>query len=547
MRDKQNVILFVVDSVRYYSTGGLDDRDKLEMMDRFEKESIYFPLTVSSAPSSVMSLSSMLTSLPAYYIARNYDDFRYDNRQFISLHTILERHGYQTKSLFNARELRFYFGDVIPHVEQRYWPKGITNNQQNWSNSVMNQILEAFLRTGSLAKPFFMILWYNVRLDPKTSELVEEAIEIIRKNDLWDDSVFLLAADHGYMDPRRGYTPEKLKELGLSHDLVMSDDNIRIPFYLRYPDAPTMKVEHMASTLDFLPTILSLLGIGYPESSAYRMYGLDLLPLVKQNCDDLKLFDERKIRCDARFFAQADRSTALRDARFKYIIRPDKGVEEFYDTKKDACEKENLIDDKSYDALIKEFREFYRKSEEEIINFQQRYLLKKLSKNFPSLETNKAQPVAVLGLGEPYFLDRLTDVFEEFWPKQISIDLIVPGSTGKNMANLEYYRHVYSYLIENLDKLRESSLPDRHYGILIILTDTRNAKTYKIHQEEVSKIIKYQKRILLDPNMEFAARNRALISPKLILKVLKNKKPIYFQNPELIFSHFLKWLRIVLK
>jgi hypothetical protein len=71
----KNVILFIVDSVRYYSTGGKDDRDKLSMMDRFAEESIYFPLTVTSAPSSVMSLSTMLTSLPSYYIARNYDDF----------------------------------------------------------------------------------------------------------------------------------------------------------------------------------------------------------------------------------------------------------------------------------------------------------------------------------------------------------------------------------------------------------------------------------------------------------------------------------------
>ena len=67
--------MFIVDSVRHYSTGGKDDRDKLKMMDDFSNGSIYFPLTVTSAPSSVMSLSTMLTSLPSYYIARNYDDF----------------------------------------------------------------------------------------------------------------------------------------------------------------------------------------------------------------------------------------------------------------------------------------------------------------------------------------------------------------------------------------------------------------------------------------------------------------------------------------
>lgn len=86
---RKNVIMFVVDSARYYSTGGMDDRDKLKMMDKFERESIYFPTTVTSAPSSIMSLASMLTSLPAYYISRTYDDFKYDNNQFLSLHKVL--------------------------------------------------------------------------------------------------------------------------------------------------------------------------------------------------------------------------------------------------------------------------------------------------------------------------------------------------------------------------------------------------------------------------------------------------------------------------
>ena len=62
--NKKNVIMFVVDSARYYSTGGLDDRDKIKIMNDFEKESIHFSTTVSSAPSSIMSCASMLTGLP---------------------------------------------------------------------------------------------------------------------------------------------------------------------------------------------------------------------------------------------------------------------------------------------------------------------------------------------------------------------------------------------------------------------------------------------------------------------------------------------------
>ena len=188
MKSKKNVVLFIVDSVRHYSAGGLDDRDKLDMMDSFEKESVYFPLTVTSAPSSIMSLSTMLTSLPAYYIARNYDDFRYDNNQFISLHNILKDEGYNVKSLFNARELRFLFGDVIDHVEEEYWPKGVNTNQKNWSNATMNVILEKFLKSNSMDEPCFMVCWYNVRHDADTSDHIQRGIDILKEIKLWDEA-----------------------------------------------------------------------------------------------------------------------------------------------------------------------------------------------------------------------------------------------------------------------------------------------------------------------------------------------------------------------
>ena len=393
----KNVILFIVDSVRYYSTGGKDDRDKLSMMDRFAEESIYFPLTVTSAPSSVMSLSTMLTSLPSYYIARNYDDFRYDNDQFISLHNILRDNGYDTRSLFNARELRFLFGDVIKHVDKKYWPKGINNNQVNWSNSVMNEILEKFLDSETFKRPLFFIAWYNVRLDPNTSLLIEEGINILKRNNVWDNSIFLLASDHGYMDPNRGYTPEKLEKMGLSHDLLLTDDNIRIPFYLRYPGSPVKKIEQPVSTLDFLPTILSLLDIKAPQTKTYQMKGKDLTSLINGNSNSIEEFTSRKVRCDARFFAQADRATAIRGANYKYIARPDRNVEEFYDLDKDSWERNNIINDINYQNIVEEYRSEYIKSEKEIIDFQFKYLLSKLDK---SLKDKLQSFISAESLGE---------------------------------------------------------------------------------------------------------------------------------------------------
>ena len=60
-------------------------------------------------------------------------------------------------------------------------------------------------------------------------------------------------------------------------------------------------------------------------------------------------------------------------------------------------------------------------------------------------------------------------------------------------------------------------------------------------------ILKVDKELSLNPNMEFVAREKTLRDPKLILRVLKEKRSYYFKNPGMIFNHFVKWFNIVAK
>ncbi len=55
-----NVIWILVDSVRNYKSGG-DDRDKLDIMEKIGPQCIDFETVVTSAPSSLMSFSAMMT------------------------------------------------------------------------------------------------------------------------------------------------------------------------------------------------------------------------------------------------------------------------------------------------------------------------------------------------------------------------------------------------------------------------------------------------------------------------------------------------------
>ena len=72
-----------IDSVRrYYSE---DDRSRLKIMDKFKSNAIEFTDVVTSAPSTVMSISAMMTGCHSYILGTNYNDFRFNRKEFPSL------------------------------------------------------------------------------------------------------------------------------------------------------------------------------------------------------------------------------------------------------------------------------------------------------------------------------------------------------------------------------------------------------------------------------------------------------------------------------
>ena len=84
----ETAIIIIVDSVRYYRSG-VDDRDRLEIMDQFSQDAVEFTNAFTSAPSSVMSAAAMFTGMDSCFLARNYNDWEFDNRNVVSLQQVL--------------------------------------------------------------------------------------------------------------------------------------------------------------------------------------------------------------------------------------------------------------------------------------------------------------------------------------------------------------------------------------------------------------------------------------------------------------------------
>lgn len=547
MKNKKNVIIFVVDSARYYSTGGLDDRDKLEMMDRFEDQSIYFSTAVSSAPSSVMSCASMLTGLPAYYIARNYEDYKYDDSAFYSLQRVLKENNFEIRCNFIAREMRDKYGEILSQIEKSYWPSGLNDNvglekfgAYAWTNGQLNDVLRNFLNKRNGEKPLFLLNWYNIRLDPNTSKEVENGIQLLKENDLWDNTIFLLLSDHGYMDPKRGYTPEKLKEMGLTHDLVLFDDNIRIPFYLKYPGCEPKIIEDQVSTYDIYPTILDLLNIPMPKNVGYDFYGKSLLNIIDSPRDDNKHF--KMVRTDGRFFAQNDRCTSIRSKYFKYIIRPDSKEEEFYDLSKDSFEENNVILENSYSESIEELKKYYKKTERDAIAFQTSYLISKLLRETNiGVYNDSMKKVLLLVNDENYYIKIISKVLSKVFDKCIFFILFIENKKmDKNKS-----KSGQNYFICNYDRnygIDKSNVSNETNFDLII--EASSDKNHKFNSSSfLANKISYKKIIKIDSNMNMEDYIRQKNSFSYLFKTMVKKSNYYASNP----SYFLTHLKVGLK
>ena len=97
MKNKQyNIVWLFVDGVRrYYSD---DDRSKLKFMGEFAKNAVSFNNVVTSAPSTFMSLSAMMSGMPSYFINRNFDDFKFDKESIDNLTSNLKSQGFNLYS-----------------------------------------------------------------------------------------------------------------------------------------------------------------------------------------------------------------------------------------------------------------------------------------------------------------------------------------------------------------------------------------------------------------------------------------------------------------
>lgn len=324
----ENIILIIVDSVRSYKTG-VDDRDRLDFMDEFKSQSVEFLNAFTSAPSSVMSAAAMFTGLHSAFVSRNYNDWEFDSSTITSLQSILKQNGYQIFSIDNSKVGREVKRDLILPLNKSWFPKGISHGQF-WTNLDVTKILKNVLEKRDNKEKAFFMLWYDCRDDPNTSKAVETAVDAFKEHGIFDNSLVFLTSDHGYPDPRTGLNKNTMRNL--RHDMVVTDDNIKIPLLVRGPGISPGERNSVVSTIDFTPTILDFLGLEFEQVADTILAGISLKPcLLDSSLDGGSEQTNRLIRTDTRLLLQSGRITAVRDSKNKLVVYQDENKSEIYD------------------------------------------------------------------------------------------------------------------------------------------------------------------------------------------------------------------------
>lgn len=534
MKQTPNIFWFIVDCVRSYISGQ-DDRDKLDVMFELSSECVDFENMIVSAPSSIMSIACAMSSIPAYYLANNYINFKFDTTRFWCLRDILAGYGYPNFSILNAREAREMVTEFLDLVDKHYQPKNLRHYQYRWSNKDVTKVFFNILNSNP-PSPAFYLVWYNSRLDAEVSQNLSGVVEELKKRDLFEDSIFIMTSDHGYPDLSRGLVSDgwDLKKVGLPHDLILTDDNIKVPFLLRYPGSKARKIKQMVGNEDILPTILDILGRPPPKEKSLPFFGKSMIPLIEE--DTTSFFYNRKIRSDGRFSMQGGRITSIRSDGYKYIIRHDDQIEEFYELSKDPKELNNVILNGNSKSIINEFRQHFELDEKNALKFQEELLTQK----FRSLLDERLNwldevtDVIILIIGKSPMCRVVYNCIRERFPS-LRIHIIMPDQV-KETFEWDSVDRVVSY--SELEYGNNPSLNSSYLRLEVI--DDPASPLFQRDYKKFNKIIT-KKVIRIDGNMTYKEiSNHFFADPKVsrVFSILNNliiKKDLFIKEPVYFF------------
>jgi len=461
-QNQYNIFWFIIDSVRTFRSN-LDDRDRLDIMDEFGKDSIEFQNCFTSAPSSLLSAGAMFTGLPSVFIARHFSDWKFKGEEMSTISTLVKERGYQSFPLLNAREERERYQYLLPPFKSSFLPDHYKLSNYGWRNHQITEIFKHILKSNHFSNPLSFVFWYDCRRDPNTSKYIEDALNLIKEHGYYDNSIIIMNSDHGYPDPSTNLNESFFKDLG--HDMVLTEDNIKTPLLLRYPQCPTnKKIPNVVGHVDVMPTIFDLLDIPMKQAQI-KFAGKSLLPIIKGEEDR----DDRVVRTDTRLQMDVSRITSFRSNSLKYVYFHDAGSEALFNLSVETQEEHNLLEEngKDYETEITRFRALRKEYDIALFDFHQSELRRNAEKGFMRLRkkySGEAIRVLIVSKATLELLVILTNLIHESFTCE-NVDLIYSGNDTLSQLKVNNI-----YKVEEVCKESVSALRLHDYTLVLYLT-----------------------------------------------------------------------------
>jgi len=531
---KPNIFWFIIDSVRYYDSDQ-DDRDRIPIFDNLASDGIEFTNCITSAPSTLLSAGAMFTSMPSIYVARHYNDWKFKGSELSTLANLSKDHGYQSIPLFNSRAQREIFQFIAPPFINKLLPKQYKLSDYSWRNVDITNVFEYIIKKDYEEEPFCFTFWYDVRRDPNTNVHVERAINLLKEKGYYENSIIIMHSDHGYPDPSTKLNEKFFKNIG--HDMILTDDNIKVPFAIKYPGCkPGQKITNVIGLIDVLPTIYDILKI--PFNVINKDYqGKSILPIIYSGAND-----NRIRRSDTRLFADSGKVTSLRSDKYKYLYFVDENSEVMYDLVKDNDETINILNKghKDYTKELNYFRSVYEDNEKDISLFHQKELIENFQLNFGKLcqrYKNKNIIIDVVTAAPIELIQLLVRNINGHF--KATIRIISPRKPFETELNI--------YFIAELNKPNIGALKLEKSDLVLYLTENSKRVFLKREYIEAVKCLKTSERILINYNFE----KFNFFSTKWVSSILKlffnweQKSFFYKQEPLYFFKDLLFFVNIL--
>jgi len=362
--------------------GRLDRAQNSSIFNNLKSKSIFFSNSITYAPHTIAAMHAVFSGSYGSRTGTNsyWSTFKFKKEKFKTLTEYLHENNFYTHGdVINQLVVpKQGFDNYVVHDElhddltkrhtdllEKMQQKTIQN--QNFflylhyskiHTGIMNEVLKKY---DNFSDEFFSNkknneLRYDVLFE--AAELyLDKILEKIYNLNLNENSIILVMSDHGVS------IGEKIGER--AYGAFCYDYTLRTITHFIIPDLDSLEITQQIRTIDFMPTILDLLGIPLDDSKS-DLDGVSLLPLINgDSFDKFYAFSETGNPLGEKAPPKEPNVKSLRTSNWKLIINDFNNTKELYNLKLDPDENTNLvnIENEIESNLSKEMRKILEKSD----------------------------------------------------------------------------------------------------------------------------------------------------------------------------------------